>query len=217
MGTEANVQREDVRADLRDAHETGLRHLATPGPRFDAQTRIEIALVARDAYLTAEPIAPWVNASDRPELTLAYRLARHASTITETWFFGIGLDPLAAAEVVGIVITIVPITALNRALGFAVPTLPPAVSGSPTGTYASNLEPATLNWLPVTAPADERAAVLQALSALPTEDENLWRLASAQYMSDKQMADPCFTRGTLSRAQMELVAGRLSKMRECFY
>jgi hypothetical protein len=36
-------------------------------------------------------------------------------------------------------------------------------------------------------------------------------------MSNAQMADPRFTRGTLSRPQMELVAGRLSLIRECFF
>jgi hypothetical protein len=69
----------------------------------------------------------------------------------------------------------------------------------------------------VAAPADQRAAVVQALSALPDEDANLWQLAAAQYMSDEEMADPAWTRGTLSRPQMELIAGRLSLRRECFF
>jgi hypothetical protein len=29
--------------------------------------------------------------------------------------------------------------------------------------------------------------------------------------------DPLWTRGTLSRPQMELVAARISQLRECFY
>ena len=58
---------------------------------------------------------------------------------------------------------------------------------------------------------------MQALSALPDEWDNLWRLAGAQYMSDQQMSDPQWNRGTLTRAQMELVAGRLSLIRECFF
>jgi hypothetical protein len=79
------------------------------------------------------------------------------------------------------------------------------------------LAPATLNWVPVAAPADQTASVVQALSALPDEWDNLWRLAGAQYMSDRQMDDPLWNRGTLSRPQMELIAGRLSLIRECFF
>jgi hypothetical protein len=60
-------------------------------------------------------------------------------------------------------------------------------------------------------------SVVQALSALPDEWANLWRLADVQYMSDRAMDDPRWTRGTLSRPQMELVAGRLSLIRECFF
>jgi len=74
-----------------------------------------------------------------------------------------------------------------------------------------------LNWVPVAAPADQVASVVQALSALPDEWDNLWRLAEAQYMSDRQMDDPLWNRGTLSRPQMELVAGRLSLLRQCFF
>ena len=77
--------------------------------------------------------------------------------------------------------------------------------------------PPTLNWVPVAAPADQRASVVQALSALPDEFDNLWQLAAAQYMSDAEMVDPAWTRGTLSRPQMELVAGRISKLRDCFF
>jgi hypothetical protein len=42
-------------------------------------------------------------------------------------------------------------------------------------------------------------------------------LAEVQNMSDRAMDDPLWNRGTLSRAQMELVAGRLSLLRECFF
>ncbi len=31
------------------------------------------------------------------------------------------------------------------------------------------------------------------------------------------MADPLWNRGTLTRAQMELVAGRLSRLRDCLF
>ena len=151
---------------------------------------------------------------------VAHRVARHAGTITLEWYeqvIGEGLDPLEWVEVVGIVVAVVPPVAFARAVGLPLPPLPDAVAGSPTGREAAELAPATLNWVPVAAPADQRASVVQALSALPDEWDNLWRLAGAQYMSDQQMSDPQWNRGTLTRAQMELVAGRLSLVRECFF
>ena len=45
----------------------------------------------------------------------------------------------------------------------------------------------------------------------------LFLLSSAQYIPMQEMADLNWSRGTLSRRQIEFVAGRLSAHRECFY
>jgi hypothetical protein len=74
-----------------------------------------------------------------------------------------------------------------------------------------------LNWVPVAVPADVNAAVVQGLSAAPAEWDNLWRLAAAQYIPVDQMGELRWSRGTLSRSDMEIVAARLSASRECFY
>ena len=65
--------------------------------------------------------------------------------------------------------------------------------------------------MPVAAPADQVAAVVQAYTAVPGEMVNTWRMADAQYMPEPEMVDPGWTRrpGGLSRAQMELVAARI--------
>lgn len=209
-----------VRPDLVRAHEQSLAHVAAPGSRFSAGRRLEIAQVARDAFLAAEPSPPWVRPFGDPALDVAYRVARHAGTITEQWYEQIiseGMHPIEWVEIVGIVVATVPPMAFARAIGASLPALPVAVEGEPHGREATELAPATLNWVPVAAPADARASVVQALSALPDEWDNLWRLAEAQYMSDAQMADPRWNRGTLSRPQMELAAGRISRIRECFF
>ena len=155
-----------------------------------------------------------------PVLDVAQRLARHAGTITLEWYEQMvaeGVHPLEWVEVVGIVISVLPPVAFARAVGAPLPELPDEVPGPPSGREAAELAPATLNWVPVAAPADEVASVVQALSALPDEWDNLWQLAEAQYMSDRQMDDPLWNRGTLGRPQMELVAARLSLIRECFF
>lgn len=209
-----------VRDDLADAHASALRHVAAPGARLTADRRLQIAAVARDAFLAAEPSPPWVRPYDDTALDVAYRLARHAGTITEQWYEQIvteGMHPLEWVEIVGVVVATVPVVAFARAAGAPLIVFPSPVDGQPHGREADELAPATLNWVPVAAPADRTASVVQALSALPDEWANLWQLAAAQYMSDAQMADPAWNRGTLSRPQMELVAGRISRIRECFF
>ncbi len=209
-----------VREDLADAHRRSLRHVAAPGARFTADRRVRIAEVARDAYLAAQPSPPWVRPFGDAPLDVSYRLARHAGTITQEWYEQViteGMHPLEWVEVVGIVVATVPTVAFARAAGRPAPAMPHPVDGAPHGREAPELAPATLNWVPVAAPADRTASVVQALSALPDEWDNLWRLAGAQYMSDAQMADPRWSRGSLSRPQMELTAGRISRIRECFF
>lgn len=209
-----------VRDDLAEAHRLSLAHVASPGARLTAQRRVQIAEVARDAYLAIEPSPPWVRPFDDLALDVAYRLGRHAGTITEQWYEQIiseGMHPLEFVEILGVVVATVPPIAFARGVGLAIPVLPAPIAGEPTGREAEELAPAKLNWVPVAAPADQVASVVQALTALPDEWDNLWRLAAAQYMSDRQMDDPLWNRGTLSRPQMELIAGRLSLIRECFF
>jgi hypothetical protein len=197
-----------------------LLHVASPGATLTAERRVQIAQVARAAYLDADPPPPWVRPYGDLALDVAHRLARHAGTITEEWYGQIlaeDMDALEWVEIVGVVVATVPVMAFARAIGSSIPSIPGPALGAPTGHIARPLATATLNWVPVAAPADQVASVVQALSALPDEWSNLWRLASAQYMSDTQMADPLWNRGTLSRAQMELVAARISLVRECFF
>ena len=209
-----------VRPDLLAAHSGSLAHVARPGARFDGATRVRLAEVAVAAYLAADPPPPWARPYGDPLLDAVHRLARHAGTLTQQWYEGLvseGVHPLDWVEAVGVVVAVLPPVAFARAIGVPLPSTPPVVAGAPHGREAAELAPAALNWVPVAAPADRGAAVVQALSALPDEWHNMWQLAEAQYMSDQQMDDPCWSRGTLSRPQMELVAGRLSRLRECFY
>jgi hypothetical protein len=76
-----------------------------------------------------------------------------------------------------------------------------------------------LNWVPVAAPADQTAAVVQAYTAVPDELANTWRMADAQYMPSSEMIHADWMRrpGGLTRAQSELVAARVAQLRECFY
>ncbi len=220
-----------IRADLAAAQAAAWEHVTSPGTRWTGAERAAIATVALAALDDREPLPPWVTPSSvgrslpgvdmiAPHVVDAvYRMARHASTLTEDWYrsqIDAGIDPVAYVEIVGVVVAVAAVDGFFRAVGAARPPLPTPVDGAPSGVHPP-VEPATLNWVVVAAPADRSAAVVQGLSAVPAEFENLERLAAAQYIPMFEMDDQAWNRGTLSRPDMELVAARLSAVRECFY
>jgi hypothetical protein len=209
-----------IRRDLAEAHAASLIHAVSDGPALSAEQRHRIADVVRAATLDPSPPPPWAQPFGDPLLDVAHRITRHAGTITESWYrqvIAAGMDALTWVEILGVVASVVPPITFARGVGAPVPELPPPLPGLRSGRLAAQIVDARLNWVPVAAPADAVASVVQALSALPDEWANLWQLAEAQYMGDRQMDDPQWNRGTLSRPQMELVAARLSLLRECFF
>lgn len=215
-----------VRPDLADAHRAAWDHLAGPGAWWTAEQRAELARTAADALAGPTPLPPWSegpfpHAAHAPDQahTIVNRVAAHAATITEDWYraqLASGLDPAAYVELVGLVATVAAVTSFRRGVGAPAQPVPQARPG-PLTERAAALVQAHTNWVLVAPPADAVPAVVQALSATPAEHANLWRLAAAQYMTYEQMADPAWSRGTLSRAQTELVASRLARLRDCLY
>ncbi|CAB4542594.1 MAG: hypothetical protein F2534_02075 [Actinobacteria bacterium] len=223
--------RSEIRPDLVVAQAAAWVHVTSPGSCWSGVERAAISQVALAALDDPDPLPPWVTPSSagRPlpgdgvipavVADAVYRIARHASTLTEDWYRGVldaGVDPVAYVEIVGVVVAVAAVDGFFRALGAPRPPLPAPVDGPPHGVHPP-VEPATLNWVVVAAPADRAAAVVQGLSAVPEEFANLERLAAAQYIPMFEMDDQAWNRGTLSRPDMELVAARLSAARECFY
>jgi hypothetical protein len=223
----------EVRGDLAEAHRDAWVHLAEPGSWWTGEQRVEVAKTVRGALADSEPIPPWgsISAVDgrlpvnpsAPAFAhdVAYRIARHAGTLTEDWYTKASdeLGPLPYVELVGIVTTVAAVSRFCRNIGVDVPDFPTPVAGQPTGDAPAEIVDPELNWVPVAAPADQTAAVLQAYSAVPGEFVNLWRMSAAQYMPTAEMGDPAWQRreGGLTRPQVELVASRISQLRECFY
>ncbi|MFM7879015.1 MAG: hypothetical protein ACKO80_01775 [Acidimicrobiaceae bacterium] len=221
----------EVRQDLVRAHNQAIAALSKPGTWWTGAQRRELALTAQLAVSELEPVAPWVGVSSvtnklSANLTVPkiahdaiYRISRHAATLTREWYEKVTaeINPLAFVELCGIACTIASVTAFRRALGLPALEVGPAESGQPSKQKPDNIVAAQLNWVPVVGPADKDAAVVQAFTAVPETNRAIWAMADAQYIPDKEMVDPNWTRGTLSRVQMELVATRVSQQRECFY
>lgn len=221
-----------VRDDLAEAHELAWAHLARPGSWWTGAQRVELATTALTAIADDDPLPPWVAVSmterlpDRrvaPDVAhdVAYRIARHAGTMTVGVYRHAAdeLGALAYVELCGVVSTVAAVAHFCRNIGVAVPELPRPVPGDPTRDQPIEISQAELNWVPVAAPADEVAAVVQAYTTVPAEQENTWRMAAAQYMPEEEMVHPDWTRraGGLTRPQMEVVAARVAQLRECFY
>src|ERR671913_244736 len=165
--------------------------------------------------LAGERVAPTV-AHD-----FAYRLARHAGTITRDVYDSVSreIGELPFVELCAVVSTVAAVWQFRRNIGAPMPPLPATEPGEPTGRRPAQLAEARLNWVPVAAPADQVAAVVQAYTGVPDEYANTWRMADAQYMPQEEMVDPAWSRrqGGLSRPPMEVVPARVTKLRECFY
>ncbi len=226
-----------VREDLADTHRRAWEHLASPGSWFTGEQRVELAATVIAAIADTDATPPWVGittterfANDRSSdrlaapaaaHDLAYRLARHAGTVTADVHAAAAaaLGDLPYVEVCAIVSTTAAVAHFCRNIGVDVPDVPEPRTGEPTQEKPDEVVAAELNWVPVAAPADQTAAVVQAYSAVPGEFENTWRMASAQYMPEEEMVHPDWMRRPdgLSRAQAELVAARVAQLRECFY
>jgi hypothetical protein len=221
----------EVRPDLEEAHRAVWSAIGTPGSQWSGAQRVELAATVLAALEADEPLAPWVAPSTVPGVLPAelvapaaahdvvYRVARHGATLTADWHRRMAdlIGDLAYVEAVALTCEVAAIWSFRRVAGLDPWPLPAVQHGEPTGETAVQIVQPELNWVPVAAPADERAAVVQAFTALPAEHARVWRLADAQYIPDLEMVDPRWTRGTLSRPQMELVATRVAQLRDCFY
>ena len=221
-----------IRPDLLTAQAEVWRRVTSPGASFTGAERAAIAQLALSALDDPIPLTPWASPSqagrDTPDFAAVlsadlrdavYRIARHAATLTEGWYDALianGIDTFAYVEMVGVIAAVAAVDGFFRASGLDRPPLPATEDGAAHGRHPQ-VEPATLNWVPVAVPADAVAAVVQGLSASPEEMETVRLLAAAQYIPFDQMGELGWTRGTLSRGEMELVAARLSRARECFY
>lgn len=222
----------NLRDDLTEAYRLAWEHIAAPGSWFTGAQRVELASTVQLAIADPDPLPPWVAVTSTDRLPAeraapdaahdaAYRIARHAATITDDVHRGFAdeLGELPYVELCAIVSTVAAVASFHRNTGLPVPPMPSPIDGAPTREQPAELATATLNWVPVAAPADQVAAVVQAYSAVPGEWVNTWRLADAQYMPEPEMVHPDWTRrpGGLTRAQMELVAARVALLRDCFY
>ena len=187
--------------------------LATPGTWWTGTERVAIAEVARLAYKgndgTAHPSLP------APAVAAASLLSRKPAGVTkrliQEWE-GAGLEPTRYVELVGVVAQVTAVDTFHRALVIDLEPLPPPRPGEPSRQLPETPAQANRAWVPMVGPP----TIPSSLSAVPAEMDALEELHGPMYLTYEEMGNPSIQKG-LSRAQIELVAGRTSAINECFF
>jgi hypothetical protein len=193
--------RPDLLAGLRNQWES----IAGAGISWSGAERVAIASAARG--LTAELIPPAAASAART-------IYADITSTSEKWVNQLledGLTMPEFVEIIGVVSRLAAVDEFTRALGGTLEPLPDPVAGEPARS-----EPPAARRGPAWVPMVGGASITQALSLVPTESAAQEAFHAPLYMSYSEMADYGFER-ELTRPQMELVAGRVSAINECFY
>ena len=236
-----------IRADFAESHSRYWVRLSGAGSWFTSQQRIDLACEVRAASncpLCAERKAALSPAmvtgehaclSDLPKVVVEaiHRITTDAGRLTQSWYQSLlddGLSEGEYIEIVGTVASMVSIDSFARAIGVALRPLPEPGSGEPDHYRPDRIEQGLDAWVPMvpaenagTAEADlwvsgRTGNVIRAMSLVPAEVRTLGDLSAAHYLPHSLVRKAGIDAGrALNRSQIEIVAGRVSALNECFY
>ncbi len=236
-----------VRKDIQEAHEQVWHKLAEPGTWWTGAERVAIAAEVRQAWhcrlckerkAALSPAAiPGSHESlgtlPKPLVEMIHRITTDPGRLSKKWYGELleqGLTDAHYVEALGVLVRTVSIDSFCRGIGRAVHPLPSPVRGEPVRRRppAARMDRA---WVPMIPNGEEAGPdgdlyggrfasnVLRALSLVPDEVRlSIFVLLPPQYMDPFKVRDPAYDPGrALSRAQMELLAARVSALNQCFY
>lgn len=186
-----------------DAQWTGL---GAAGAWLTGDERIDLIRLARGPATDVDLHAP--------TRTAAIAVAHHAASITAEAVDDLesaGLPRERYVEIVGVVSRVSAIDTFERGIGRAQRDLPIARPGRPSGSVITAAR-RRAGWVPTVGAMGPPTA----LEAVPAEAAAQEALHGALYLSYPDMADLQAERG-LTRAQMELVAARVSYLNDCLF
>ena len=236
-----------IRQDLPEAYRDVWQKIAQAGNWWSGAERVAIAAevrAARDCDLCQRrkaALSPFSvqgdhdSESDLPESAVdsVHRLSTDASRLTERWLKEItaaGLTEEHYVELLGIVVAVISIDGFHRALGILLEPLPTPCAGEPNQYRPESVRHGDA-WVPGIparlALGDEAdlydgskqsANVITAMSLVPDSVRILKSLSAVQYLKMSDVVNPLKNGNRkISRAQMELLAGRVSALSDCFY
>ncbi len=231
-----------IREDIADAHRREWERIARPGTWLTGAQRVAVAdetRRARDCALCRErkqALSPFAVEGEHdqggvlpaPMVDQIHRVTTDAARLSETWYRSLidaGLSPEAYVEALGVAVCTISIDGFHRALGLPLEPLPEPVGGEPSRVRPDGVVEGEA-WVPIRdgrsvaaehrVPARPVPYVIRALSLVPAEVDAWSDLSAAQYLSKEQMTRFDQVRA-IDRSQIELVAGRVSALNECFY
>jgi len=233
-----------VREDIPASHRRAWSRLARPGAWWSGSERVAVAAEVRNASkcpLCAErKTAPSPNSVEGKHATLGalpdaaveviHRVTTDPGSLSKSWFDAVTSETLSDGqyvEIIGVVVTVVSIDSFCRGMGLPPNPLPAAEPGDPTrrrpegaehdGAWVPMLDPSRLAESEADLFGGSRTGnVIRALSLVPDEVRGLKDLSAAHYLAMDDMIDLDKGR-SIDRRQVELIAGRVSALNECFY
>jgi hypothetical protein len=234
-----------VRDDFAAAHTRFWKRLASPGAWWSGAERVAIAAEVRQArycrlcQARKEALTPaavegqhdQLRALPEAAVEAIHRVVTDPGRLSQKWFnatLAAGLSAEQYVEIIGTLAAMVSIDSFCRGIGVPLHPLPELQPGAPShyrppGAIQEDA------WVPMI-PADRATGaeadlygsravgnVIRAMSLVPDEVRTLHDLSAAHYLPMGQVRDPSASRGALNRMQMELIAGRVSALRQCFY
>ncbi len=221
-------------------HQNQLIQISKPGYWGNGTQRLEIAKLARDFGIEAGILEKPLNheTAKANNVTpvikhLVKTLAIEPKVIDEKFFLNIidsGLSEEEYTEIIGVVSRITNIDLYARAIGAPLPQFPKPEIGNHSKERPPEAikEDAWVSTIP-NGPAGKEIGkdlykgrpmpyILRALSLVPDECRSNMVLESCQYAELGRVLDFSYNHyDSLSRPQVEIIAGRVSALNECFY
>ena len=234
-----------IREDIPDAHRDVWRKIGEPGSWWRGADRVAFIQESRNARSCAAcakrrtalspegDFGPHYTTTNLPEVVVdvVHRLTTDPARLSRTWLGGVnvrGVTDEEYVEILGVVVAAISIDALHRALGLPLEPLPRPTPGEPSG-YRPPGAGDSGAWVHTVQPehAGESEAdlypggrtgnVISAMSLVPDAVRMLLRLSHAHYLPLQCIRTPNDSADrALSRIQIELLAGRVSSLSDCF-
>jgi alkylhydroperoxidase family enzyme len=233
-----------IRDDLVEGHRRVWDRLANAGTWLDGATRVQVAAEARHARgcplctQQKDALSPFaidgqhdtLGELSEKRIELIHRVVADPGRLTRSWSEQLragGMDDTDYVEIVSIIAHVTAIDTFARALGLEEQPLPAPRAGAP-----SHYRPAEARqgeaWLPNIAwdevgsnEADfckgRESSIRRALTLVPDEARSFFDLVSHQYLPGEAMQEFTKKIRAITRAQIELLAGRVSALNRCTY
>ena len=236
-----------IRDDIPEAHRLIWKMIAKPGNWWKGADRVAILSETRHAVhceLCKERQAALspnsikgehalVTNLPAPAVDAIHRIVTDASRLTEAWLNDLytkGMTDGEYIELLGVVVAVISIDGFHRAMGMPPEPLPEPEAGETSGLRPEGL--ADLGaWIEMISPLKvaERESdlygrnkqagnVIAAMSLVPDSVRMLKILSGVHYLDIQDVANPGANGGrSITRPQIELIAGRVSSLSDCFY